>query len=90
MPDLPNNSHYVIGWFREDGDFDVVAAVNNYQFADDGQTLRAIVAVIQASMPDSESIVAIRREELIDVIELEEDNKPDEAWTYQPQLYNGG
>jgi hypothetical protein len=84
MNNLPNFSHALIGWMRDDEDFDVIAAINNYQFADDGQTLRAIVALIQSNMANSENIVVIHREELVDVLSPADDIG--EAWSYQPVI----
>lgn len=90
MSDLPNPAKVVIGFFREDGDFDIIAAVNNYQFADDGQTLRALLALIQANRPDSEDIVVLVRDECLDVLAIPEDEAaPLVTYTYQPVLLDG-
>jgi hypothetical protein len=57
-----------IGKLRKDGDFDVIAAINSHQFNDDGQMLAAIYAVIRAGIADSEAVILLERQDVVDVL----------------------
>lgn len=71
--ELFNPSYVVIGYFRkDDNDFEVIAAVNNYQFADDGQALRMLCAMMQAASASGKELIMLAREDLIDVISFTE------------------
>lgn len=65
--------HYAtIGKMRDDGDLDVIAAINSNQFHDDGQILAAIFAIIRAGVADSEAVIVLERQDVVDVLDLEE------------------
>jgi len=60
-----------IAKLRKDGDFDVIAAINAHQFHDDGQMLAVLLEVIRAGIADSEAVILLERQDIVDVLNCE-------------------